>query len=258
MNTTDTTNEALILSGQGYEIEISPDALARREEIVSAAAAIVQVTDNEESSIAARHVRNLAAIRIETEKCRKAIKEPVLAVGKKIDQVAKDFLKEVDAEEARLRKCIESHATEQARIKAEKEAEERRIAEEARAAREAAEAAAAAASESGKISDVIAAKQAEAERQKLLAARMDAAEETNSARIAHGVRFAIDFEVIDARTFATVNPDLVDITPRRAETLAWLKEWAASDKDVDRVIGSQEGLTTGGIRIFKKPIVSSR
>lgn len=252
---TDTETTALILSGSGYTIEIAPDALKRRAELIDASAEIKRVTDNDESAVAARHVRSLAALRIETEKCRKAIKEPVLAVGKRIDQAAKAFLDDVEAEETRLKKLIGDHAAEVARIKAEREAEERRIAEEARRAREEAERAADAAASTGKISDIVAARQAEQELAAAREARMEAAEATSAAKVADGVRFAWDFEVLDVDQLASARRDLVTIEPKRAAILAELRE-AGERYTEDQII--MEMFSRAGIRAFKKPVVSTK
>jgi DNA repair exonuclease SbcCD ATPase subunit len=255
MTTTETNTTALILSGSGYNIEIAPEALAKRAELIEASATIAQVTNNDESAVAARHLRSLASLRIEVEKCRKAIKEPVLAVGKRIDQAAKAYLDDVESEEDRLKKLIGDHAAEVARLKAEKEAEERRIAEEARRAREAAEAAAEAAASTGKITDLIAAKQAEKERQEALAARMEAANETAATKVAEGVRFAWDFEVTDIDRLYRKAPQLVRLDPRRSDILDTIRQSAEGVAD-DQFLSDQFALI--GIRIFKKPVVSTR
>lgn len=251
MNTTE-QQTALILSGSGYDIEIAPDALVTRDDLLAAASLVTEVSTNDESWAAAHHVRRLAALRIEVEKCRKAIKEPVLAVGKRIDQAAKDYLAAVDAEETRIKKLIGAHAEEVARLKRIKEEEERRAFEEARRAREEAERAAEAAASSGKIADVIAAKQAEKERQDALAARMNASAEVAGTKVADGVRFAWDFECGDLTAVFRAAPEFVKLEIRRAEVLAWFRELEAADEDV----AARAALV--GISAFKKPVVSSR
>lgn len=254
MNTTDTMIEKapLILAGKGYELLIAPDAAVRKQELLEAASLVTAVADNDESARAQFVSRKLAAMRIETEKCRKAVKEPVNRIGKLIDKTAADFIAEIEAEEKRINRLVGDHAVEVARIKREKEEAERRAFEEARAAREAAEAAAAAAEESGKISDIIAAKQAAAERTEALAARMEASAEVAATRVADGVRFAWDFEVENIDDLARLRGDLVTIEPRRSAILAQLK--ASEEEGIDAV----DWAASVGIRAFKKPVVSSR
>jgi hypothetical protein len=253
MNTETMTEKApLILAGKGYELLIAPDAQERKDQLIEAAAAITMVTSNDESAAAQFYSRRLAAMRIEVEKCRKAVKEPVNRIGKLIDKTAADFVAGIDAEEKRITRLVGQHATEVARLKAEKEAEERRAFEEARAAREAAEAAAEAAANTGKIADVIAAKAAERERQDALAARMDASAEVATTRVADGVRFAWDFEVMDVQAVYQAAPDLCSLEIKRAAVLTWLRELEASDRDVAACAA------VVGIDAFKKPVVSSR
>jgi Xaa-Pro aminopeptidase len=253
MNTTTEETTALILSGQGYDLQIAPEAEARKAELLGIARAVQHVRDNDESAEAQYHSRSLAAMRIEVEKCRKIVKEPVNRIGKLIDQAAKDFVAEIDAEECRIKKLIGDHAAEVARLRRIKEEEERRAFEEARAAREAAEAAAAAAETSGKIADIIAAKQAESARMDALAARMGASDEVAAAKVADGVRFAWDFEVLNIHALAMAEPRFVRIEPKRAEILTDIKERA----DAGLPMTDREWAVIG-LRVFKKPVVSSR
>jgi hypothetical protein len=252
MNTTTEETTALILSGQGYDLQIAPEAIARKAELLGIARAVQHVRDNDESAEAQYHSRSLAAMRIEVEKCRKIVKEPVNRIGKLIDQAAKDFVAEIDAEECRIKKLIGDHAAEVARLRRLKEEEERRAFEEARAAREAAEVATAAAESSGKIADIIAAKQAESARMDALAARLGASDEVAAAKVADGVRFAWDFEVECISTLFFEQPGLVDLSPRRSAILGWFKQMEEDGSDAVKIAG------ICGIRAFKKPVVSSR
>jgi len=247
--------ETLILAGDGYNIEIAPEALARRNELLDGACTVKAVTNNDESADAAVHLRRLAQLRIEVDKTRKEIKEPVIRIGKLIDETAREYLLDVDYHEGRIKKLIGDHAAEVARLKAEKEAEERKAFEAARAARDAAEAAANAADASGKLRDIIAAKQAETARIDALGARMNASEEVASTKVAQGVRFAWDFEVTDIELLAKLKPYFVSIEPRRSTILAALKN-ADENNHSERDI--QEIYSDFGIRAFKKPVVSTK
>ena len=228
----------IILSGDGYSLSIDPMAHVRKQTMLSASAAIEKVTTNDESGDARVHLSRLAAIRIAVDKCRKEIKEPVLRVGKLIDQAAKDFLAEIELEEGRIKGLIGDHANEVARLKAIAEAEERRAFEFARAAREAAE-------ESGRIADVLAHKSA-------VAAKLAASDEVASTNVAQGVRFAWDFDIENVHDVYKAEPMFVSLEVKRAAVLAWLKELAVADEDV---VGRAALL---GIFAFKKPVVSSK
>jgi hypothetical protein len=244
--------DTLILSGEGYTLTICQEAETSKRELLASSALVATVTNNDESADAAHVMRSLAQMRIMVDKGRKDVKEPVLRIGKLIDASAKTFLLEIEAEESRLRKLIGDHANEVARIAAIKAEEERKAFELARAAREAAVAAQDAAEASGKISDVIAAKQAEQARQETLGARMEASSELAATKIADGVRFAWDFEVVDMEAVLNGLRDYVEITVKRSPILAWFKEMEESGKSVEAIAECH------GIRAFKKPVVSSR
>jgi len=244
--------DTLILSGEGYTLTICQEAETSKRDLLVASSNVCKVTNNDESADAAYVMRSLAQMRIMVDKGRKDVKEPVLRIGKLIDASAKTFLLEIEEEEARLRKLIGNHANEVARIAAIKAEEERKAFELARAAREAAAAAQDAAEASGKISDVIAAKQAEQARQETLGARMDASSELAATKVADGVRFAWDFEVADMEAVLNGLRDYVEITVKRSLILAWFKEMEESGKSVEAIAECH------GIRAFKKPVVSSR
>jgi len=244
--------DTLILSGEGYTLTICQEAETSKRELLASSARVATVTNNDESADAAHVMRSLAQMRIMVDKGRKDVKEPVLRIGKLIDASAKNFLLEIESEESRLRQLIGDHANEVARLARIKAEEERKAFEIARAAREAAAAAQDAAEASGKISDVIAAKQAEQARQETLGARMEASSELAATKVADGVRFAWDFEVADMEAVLNGLRDYVEITVKRSPILAWFKEMEESGKSVEAIAECH------GIRAFKKPVVSSR
>jgi DnaJ family protein C protein 2 len=171
-----------------------------------------------------------------------------------IDNAAKEFVAEIEAEEKRITKLVGDHAAEVARIKREKEAEERRLMDEARAKREAEEAAAAKAASTGKISDIIAARKAEEERREALSERMEASAEVASTRVAEGVRFAWDFEIVSIQGLYQKAPALVKLEVKRAELLAMLKDLETTYGD-DQIT---DIMVEYGVKAFKKAVVSSR
>lgn len=235
--TTEETTTTLILAGSGYELTIAPEAEARKAELLADAAGIQCVRDNDESFSAQFQSRKLAALRIEVEKCRKLVKEPVNRIGKLIDQTAANFVEAINAEEKRITKLIGEHAEEVARLRTQKEEEERKAFEAARAAREAAE--------SGGIAAVLAAKAA-------LAEKLQASNDLAATKVADGVRFAWDFEIMDIAEVYRSAPELVELTYRRSAILAWFRELEAADDDV------KAKAMMVGIEAFKKPVVSSR
>jgi len=227
----------LILAGDGYQLTISSEAEARKAALIEKSSEITTVTSNDESAKAQFHSRSLAAMRIEVEKSRKLVKEPVNRIGKMIDQAAANFLIEITAEEGRIKQLVGAHAEEVLRIKAEKEEAERAAFEAARAANEEAE--------NGGIAAVLAAKKA-------LADKLQSSNEVAATRLADGIRFAWDFEIEDIAAVYRAAPELVTLEIKRSAVLAWFREMEETKENIE------DAAFQIGIRAFKKPIVSSR
>jgi chromosome segregation ATPase len=112
---------ALAILGDGYQIQITPEAEKQKATIINAARAVVAVTDADSCDIAHSRLRSLASVRTAVESSRKQVKAPVIDLGKRIDGIAADFVAEVIAEEARLSGLVTEYAREQQRIKREVE-----------------------------------------------------------------------------------------------------------------------------------------
>jgi hypothetical protein len=115
------TTTALAILGDGYQIQITPEAEKQKATILSAARAVVAVTDPDSCDIAQSRLRSLASVRTAVESSRKIVKAPVIDLGKRIDGIAADFVADVVAEEARLSGLVTEYAREQQRIKREAE-----------------------------------------------------------------------------------------------------------------------------------------
>ena len=112
---------ALAILGDGYQITITPEAERQKATILTAARAVVAVTDPDSCDIAQSRLRSLASVRTAVESSRKIVKAPVIDLGKRIDGIAADFVADVVAEEARLSGLVTEYAREQQRIKRESE-----------------------------------------------------------------------------------------------------------------------------------------
>jgi hypothetical protein len=235
----DNETTAMILSGSGYDLKISPEAYEQKKRVLSEASVVLAVTSNDESADAAYQMRKLAQMRILIDKSRKEVKEPVLVIGKMIDRMAKEFLEEIENEEHRIKGLIGFHAQAQLALKAEKEEQERTAFEAARIAREAAE--------NGGVAAMLDHRQA-------LAVKMQASEELAATKIAQGVRFVWDFEVESIEKLVKYAPELVEITPKRGNILAWIKSLESSDP-CDNPIAVAESI---GLKAFKKPVISTK
>lgn len=112
---------ALAILGDGYQIQTTPEAEKQKATILTAARAVVAVTDSDSCDIAQSRLRSLASVRTAVESSRKIVKAPVIDLGKRIDGIAADFVADVVAEEARLSGLVTEYAREQQRIKREAE-----------------------------------------------------------------------------------------------------------------------------------------
>lgn len=112
---------ALAILGDGYQIQITPEAEKQKATILTAARAVVAVTDADSFDIAQSRLRSLASVRTAVESSRKIVKAPVIDLGKRIDGIAADFVADVVAEESRLSGLVTEYAREQQRIKREAE-----------------------------------------------------------------------------------------------------------------------------------------
>ena len=81
---------------------------------------------------------------------------------------------------------------------------------------------------------------------------MEASSELAATKVADGVRFAWDFEVVDIEQVARTIPEMVEMKIKRSTVLEFFKEVEAQGHDV---IVNAKNI---GIRAFKKPVVSSR
>lgn len=269
MSTAATPTEALILSGSGYELTISPDAESAKAELIKHSTLIVEVKDSTSAAAASSQLKKLADMRILVEKSRTKIKGPVLEVGKEIDSKAKAFVGPIEAEEKRLQTLIGAHAQqvererqeairkqqEEERKRQAAEAEERRAAEELERKRLAAQAAeweddevAEKAAEATKAAEA----ELETKRQetaKAASASLSTGLVANTAPVA-GVSMVPDFEVLDVQAFYAAHPDLVMLEVKRAATLGRIKDFMANHGD--------ELPTMPGLRVFSSAKVRGR
>jgi len=242
--------EQLILTGDGYALAITQEAEAFKAGLLAKSATVATVDSAPTSEVASAILRDLAGFRNTLEKSRKAVKEPVLKVGSEIDAKAREFGEAVAAEESRVKALVEAYAMEQHRKQQAAAREQARLAEEARqrqiaeerAAIEAERAALAAerakmAAECAASPEAIAAAKAanDAREQAEYEAEMSRIERESAQEVAVAAVFSapvidapkakasLDYEVVDIRQFADAYPQLVTITPKRAEILAMLK-----------------------------------
>ena len=238
-------------------VTIDASAYKRRADIIEAANFCPPaVTDADTQAEVTGVLRDIARLLKETEDGRKAVKAPVLDLGKRIDAAAAEFIATIEAQKARLSGMLVAYETEQRRIAAEAErvrqaeiarqqkeareaqekidrearqAEQARLAAE-RAAREAtnAEARAKAQEEARKAAEAqqqaAAAKAQQEDAAKLRQAellRQPAAVVTRAAGAS--VQTPWTFEVVNIRDLLAANPDLVELSVKRSDVLALIR-----------------------------------
>lgn len=222
-------------------VAILPEAYHQRTEALEAAQFVVKVESKFAFEMAVEALKSLKAIEKAVEASRKAVKAPVLDLGRSIDAAAETFLASVKTESERLTKLATAWEAEQRRISA--EAERQRQEEEAKAKRaelerlralewerqQAEKAAAAARSEEERLAAEERRKQAEASAAAVTeqaAVREASAPVVVAAPKTAGtvVRESWTFEVLDLKAFAAAHPELVEITVKRSAVLEKIRE----------------------------------
>ena len=245
-----TTQNVLSLTGPGYGLTLKREAIELKKQLIALAEPITAITTTEDLDGARAVVKDLAAFRVQLEKSRKLVKEPVIELGRKIDAAAEKFGADAAAQEKRITALGQAFAAEVERQRKEKAEAERRAAEAAAraAAEEARRVEAEAAAERARIAaearaaetaqadlvrraqaaeaERIAAQQAAARAQAAAAAAIEATK--FAAPAVDGVKAELDYEVEDIHALYAAMPSLVDLTPKRRDILAMLNRLVAS------------------------------
>jgi hypothetical protein len=178
-----------------FQVNIPIDAQLARKNAIELAQSVTQVTNETELADAIAAASMCRGLEKQCEDARKVIKEPVLEAGKRIDTIAKGFAGGLSLERQRLEKaCAEYHAAKQARIEAE-------------TARE--------------LLDMAASTDMSEDAMRSRASRL--AEISQPVKVEGAqVRSGLDYDILDITALAAARPDLVTITPKRREILAYI------------------------------------
>jgi hypothetical protein len=229
-------NALQIRNTESVSIQIVPAAFTMRQDVLDDSATIIAVTTPGNQKAAIDAARAIASLIKAVETSRKEAKAPVLDLGQRIDATAKEFIKDVLAEEARLKRLLTDYEIEQRRIAAEAqlkrfEEERRRLAEEtARMAEIARQVQAAERAERQALNER---DREAAETRRMVAEEAAAAERAAAAQRQANLPVVVEapraagtvvrdewtFEVTDLKAFAQAHPDLVEITVKRAAVL---------------------------------------
>lgn len=200
-----TETQIMTASPVNYAVEITPETLARKEVALAESALIARVNDATDQNTAVTAQKGLHEVISSVEKARKEHKAPLLEAGRKIDQVAADFLKELKEEELRVAtlvghfqegELVKARAEEALRLKGLDDLEEARQTALAKA-------------------------QTDDERDQINAEYCDAQRDMSPAPIARTagqvVRHEWEITVTDLWALARNHPTCVDIKPRTGD-----------------------------------------
>ena len=119
-----TTASTLILKDTTLGVPvIARSALKLKQDALAAAKPVKRVENPEEQQLAVAVLKDLKSIRKAMEDTRKLVKAPVIELGKKIDDTARDFMQELDREENRVQGLINHYQREELRKQREVEQE---------------------------------------------------------------------------------------------------------------------------------------
>lgn len=253
-----TQNPIAVAGLESAKVEIQADAYTRRSEVIeSAKFCPPKVVDADTQTEVTNVVRDIKRLLKEVEDGRKAVKAPVLELGKKIDAAAAEFVATLETEANRLTGLLVGYETEQRRIAAEAEAkrqaEIRRQEAEARAAqaeierkaREAEQAQLAAERAAREATNAEARARAQEEARRAAEAQQQAAAEkakqeeaaklqqaelmrapSPTAPKAAGTAVSQPwvFEVTDIKALHAARPELVDLVVRRNDIITRIRQ----------------------------------
>lgn len=274
-------NAIQVFERKDLSVSATSEIRAQIEQALESTALIGAVSDVESNAKAADAIGQLKAIAATIEKARKAIKEPVLELGRAIDAKAKELSQELVVEMNRIGKAVTDWQTEQmekqraaerlrqqeleriererreAEEKAERERQEaireanRKAAEEAAKARNEQERQAAEQrrleAEARALRDAEEAKQ-RAEQMAKQDAMATAAPVTKPKAQGQVVKEEYEFEMTNPFDLVRTHPGLVEITLRRAEAKAAIEALARTGAE----------LKIPGLRIWKAVKVQQR
>lgn len=130
------SSELLKIDGLGdAKITFAPNAHELRDQMLAKAEEIDVVADALDADVAAGALRGITDVTREIEAGRKATKTPVLALGKRIDEAAREFSEPLGREKNRLSRLLGGYESEQRKLML--EAKRKAEAEAAEAAKEA-------------------------------------------------------------------------------------------------------------------------
>lgn len=208
----------ITISGLADSIACEPTASAieARDGILAAARTVLAIADAEQLQVAGDVLREVDAFINRVEAGRKTVKEPVLTVGRMIDDTAKTLTLELGDEKKRLRDIIGKFQAEQERLRAQAERAAREQEEKIRRETEAALAIAQASARTEKAFEKKAAVIEQNAIEDIVNVRTAAAAVAVPKLAGFQTREEIEVKIIDLTELWMHSPECVELSPRLA------------------------------------------
>jgi hypothetical protein len=206
-------NQLIVSSASVATTPITPAVEQTKLALLAESKLVVSCRNMDEQTVAVHSAREIKRLVSEVEKTRKAVKEPVITIGKRIDELARTFCLPLETELSRVNALVTTfQLAEQRRVQAEFEEQQRQAAKAQADIKAAAELAAGAST----VQDEIAAHNLTEEAEANLDVAV-AAPQPEAARAAGlVVRTTIEFEITDAKALYAAMPNFFELTPRRS------------------------------------------
>jgi len=219
----------ITLSGLAEAISCEPTqtAIEARDGILAAARTVQSIADAGQLQVAGDVLREVDSFINRVEAGRKTVKEPVITVGRLIDDTAKTLTLELGDEKKRLRDIIGKFQAEQERLRAQAE---RAAREQEEKIRRETEAALAKAQETARSEKAFEKKAAVIERnaiEDIVNVRASAAAVAVPKLAGFQTREEIDVKIIDITELWMHSPECVKLSPRMAIIKAKIKSGVA-------------------------------
>jgi hypothetical protein len=120
------TSEIVVSGLTRPNVELDIACEKRREVAIAAASQVLAVRDAQTQADAVEAMTQLKSLKKGVEKSRELVKQPVLEIGRMIDNTARNFLQPIDAELSRLSGMVSAFQVEERkRVEAEQREQER-------------------------------------------------------------------------------------------------------------------------------------
>jgi myosin heavy subunit len=213
--------------------DVDPASIVLRDELLENARAVELVNDEFTQNLALNVLRDIKAKTKQCEDVRVELKAPILELGRKVDQAAKDYCTSLKEEQGRLERMNNAYVD--AQLQKEREAKAAQEAELARleTERRKLEQAAASTGDTKQLEQIQAKTEQVYQREAAVLTAPVAAPTPTGTK----VKMTWTYQVENIRELAKARPELVDMKPSHSAILKALK---AGDRTLPGVTGIRE------------------